>query len=391
MTKSPVFILSVFDTGILTAKSLYKYKIPLYGFDYNENQIGFNSSFIIPYKCPKPNKSGTELLNYLINKAQNLELKPVLIPASDEYVNFVNENRKELGKYFLFLLPDYDTTKKFINKDLQLQLAKEYGFDLPRFFITKDIKDSEAFKESVNFPCILKPFTSNEKQFFDGKVSIVNDNDSYVNKSNDLLGECSGFIVQEIIEGNSENNYEVNILYLNNEIIFSHVIKKIRQFPDDYGSGCLITTCENEYLENLTRKFVVSNNIIGFSNTEFKYSAKDGKYYFVETNVRVWQQIDITTFMENYVLAYYNYCLGNKVLSENSKPKKSIKWIEVVNDFQMAHKKYSNGEISLREWLKSYDGKKTYGTLSKHDIKPFLREIKYGRKIINYLLKNKNV
>jgi predicted ATP-grasp superfamily ATP-dependent carboligase len=376
---------------VLTAKCLYKYKIPVYGFDYNENHSGFKSKLLRPFKCPDPKESSSELLSFLIKKAESLRVKPVLIPASDEYVTFVNENRKELEKCFTFLMPSYETINKFINKGLQLNLAKENGLDVPAFYNINSVSDIEDVKDKLVYPCILKPYRSTDKQYFNGKVTIIKDRETFNKTGCEILLKAGGFIAQEIVEGNTDKNFEVNVLYINKDNIFSHVVNKIRQFPDEFGTGCMVATCQNEYLENITRKFVQDKGVFGFSNTEFKYSVKDGKYYFVETNIRVWQQIDITMHMQNYVKVFYDYCSENITLSLKNIPYRRIKWVEAVNDFQIAHKQFSRGDIGLTEWIKSYSGKKTFGMLSRYETRLFLKEIQYGKKILNYLVRKKNV
>ena len=102
---NPVFILGLFETGVLTAKCLSSYKIKIYGFDYNKNNIGFKSRLLKSYEIPDPNKNEDLFINFLVDKAELCKEKPILIPASDEFVFYLNKNRELLENYLLFLLP----------------------------------------------------------------------------------------------------------------------------------------------------------------------------------------------------------------------------------------------------------------------------------------------
>lgn len=383
ISKRSIFVLSLFDTGILTAKCVYKYKIPVLGFDYNKYQLGFYSKYLTPYISPHPTEESEKLVEYLINIRKQFEEKPILIPASDEYVSFINKNREVMEKYFLFLLPEKEIADSFLSKAFQLSLSLKWGMDIPAFKLinrTNIASECEKFK----YPVFVKPNDFLSKKIFVEKGFVVINSGELINKIKDLNNNEA--FVQEIVNGGSDNNYEVNVLYLKDELIFTQTVRKIRQFPDNFGTGCLLETTENTYLEELTKKFIIDHKVYGFSNTEYKYSEKDDKFYFIETNIRPWLQIDLTMSANNFVKIYYEFLSNNKIEYKINNVIKKEKWLDIINDLQLAYKLYKNGELSLIDWIKSYKGIKSCGVFSLFDLRIVLRELDYGKKIIEKVI-----
>lgn len=380
----PVFILSLFDTGLLTARILKKHKIKVFGFDYSKKQPGFRSNASHAQVCPSPFPEPENLTRFLISKIDDQAIKPVLIPASDEFVRFVNHQRDELGRYFNFLLPEKETIHQFLNKANQLQTASDSGLDVPEWF---DQNKVPQIKPEF-FPVIIKPVDSKWKKHFNNKGFVVENMDAYNSCIAKINQADVAYFVQKIIDPQKLNNFEINILYLGPEKYYIQTIQKIRQFPDNYGSATCTETCSMPFLEAITLEFVKKNNLYGFSNTEFKFDAENEKYYFIETNLRVWLQIDLTEAQnQNFALLYYQYfypdfCQQTTTCSNKTK----VKWVDLFSDF-LSYRQQNKSIWSFFPWLKSIRKASSYGIVSLSDPLPFLYDIQFGLKLFKYLIK----
>ena len=374
VTNNAVFVLSLYDTGLATSWILRKYQINVLGFDYKKKQPGFSSNSMKTYLSPNPKTKHAEFIKLLISKSRKFDLKPVLIPASDEYVRFVNDNRNILKKFFLFLLPEYHITKIFMTKKEQLAFANRNGLNVPKFFIISKVDDLYANLDEIKFPLFIKPDdVSLWKKYYSEKGYEVNTEAELKSKVSMITQNGLKCIIQEIIPGDCTNNFEVSTFYdgskFNGDVI---TIRKIRQYPLNYGFGCLVEKIQNKEIESIATRFVKNSNIVGFNNTEFKYDNITKKYYFIETNIRVWQQISITEAMgNNFALKYYNYLTGNQIQTRKRSNKKHIKWIAPFYDLSTSKWLIQNKKLSVVSWIKSLYGIKANGIFDIHDLKPF--------------------
>ncbi len=293
--KPPVFILCLFDTGYYVARLLKKTGIIIYGFDLDHNNHGFYSKYIKSFLVPHPQKNSDKLFEFLLNKCREFDQKPILIPCSEDYLAFLNSYRDELQNYFLFILPESNILKKILDKSSQFEMAKRVSLDVPLYINISVQSDLEQIPDHFKYPLIIKGLDQviwknkvNEKAFLaQAKTDLFE-------IGNDLIKKNVPFIVQEQIRGEINENFEYNALMIDGKIIEQQVIQKIQQYPLDFGTACCIKTVDNKDVETMGAKFVTENGLTGFSNTEFKFDKTTNKYYFIETNARVWQQIELT-------------------------------------------------------------------------------------------------
>ena len=371
---SPVFILSLFDTGLYAARLLRKEAIKVYGFDHDPENPGFYSKYITSFLVPNPQAEPQKLLKILLEKRKEFSLKPVIIAASENYLEFIFQYREILEKDFLFLLPSNKLLGGIINKSTQLELAVKFGISVPPYHVIRSLKELYAI-DINSFPVIVKgvdqPLWKNtiKKKAFVAK----NKNDLLI-IGNDLLKQNISFIVQQIVKGDCKNNYEFNALVVDGVVIEQCVIRKIRQYPIDFGYGCCVQTVNNEEIKQLGSRFVSENRLEGFSNTEFKKDPDSGQYYFIETNARVSQQIELTNKNgQNFILAYYN------LLSKKQNDYKPVhrdlhlRWVDLPTDLLVFLRYRHQIGLTMFDFIKSTFSATNFGLLSLRDIRPFLK------------------
>jgi len=374
--KSPVFILSLFDTGFYAARLLKNGGIPVYGFDHDPNNPGFYSKYVTCFVVPQPQISPQRLFEILIEKRKEFKTTPILIAASENYLEFIFQYREALEQDFLFLLPSNEVLAKIINKSAQLELAEKCGFNVPSYLVIKTIKELNAI-DLLIFPVVIKGVDQPLwKNIIKEKTIVAKDRDELLRIGRDLLNKNISFIAQQILKGDCTNNFEYNALFAHGAILEQSVNQKIRQYPPDFGYGCCVQTVINEDVKQLGARFVKENGIEGFSNTEFKLDHESGKYYFIETNARVWQQIELTKKNgQNFVLSYYNLLLNSQFDKKPVCRKTTLRWVDLPTDL-LVYLRYRH-QIGLRtfDFLKSTLNATNFGLLSLSDIRPFLKSI----------------
>jgi D-aspartate ligase len=291
---APAFVLSLFDTGLHTLRALAQYGVTVFGFDNNSKWIGASDSVKQLFLCPSPDLD-FELTRFLIEKAKTFEEKPILFPASDSFVGFVSRNRNELSNYFLFHIPDLEILEHMLSKRLQGKYAEEKGALVPKSIVIENKNTLFDVVSQFTFPFILKPDDiSLWQKVFSNKGILVKSPQQLQKVIAEVFRYDLKVIAQEVIPGAVTNLFEVSA-YIDSKgcVHGPFVMQKIRQYPFDLGTGTFGVTVRNEVLSDLAKTLWTKMQLKGFVNTEFKWDQKDQKYKYIETNCRVWQQIDL--------------------------------------------------------------------------------------------------
>ena len=379
---NPVFILSLFDTGYYAARLLKNTGATILGFDHDSSNPGFFSSLINPFLVPHPQKEPEKLYSFLLSKRGDFKEKPILIPASELYLSFVQSFRSKLEKEFIFCIPSHDVLSKILNKSVQFELAKEASIAVPKYENVTTPEDLQNVPNKLNLPIIIKSLDQslwkiNVKE----KAFLISNNTELLKTGSELLNRNVAFIAQELISGPITNNYEFNALMVNGKFIHSHIIRKIQQYPLGFGAACCIEVVKNEIIEKLGLQFIESNKIEGFSNTEFKYDSLTGNYYFIETNARVWQQIELTNKMGENIMESFYACMTKHTLPEKiSIHKENILWIDLPA-FLLLYKRYrQDAGLSFSTMFRTVISACNFGLLHLSDLKPFIYTVLIKKK-----------
>jgi predicted ATP-grasp superfamily ATP-dependent carboligase len=213
------------------------------------------------------------------------------------------------------------------------------------------------------------------------KAAVAKNKDELLNAGENLLRQNISFIIQQIIPGDCSNNFEYNALMVKGVIMEHNVNRKVRQYPIDFGTGCCVWAVDNENVEAIGSRFVKENQIEGFSNTEFKYNLNTGKYFFIETNARVWQQIELTSKNnQNYVIKYYNALSNEKISIITKKTKANLRWVDLPTELLIFLRYRRQIKLKFTEFIKSIFSASCLGLLSLRDFGPFLNTVIFKKR-----------
>lgn len=377
MRNRSVFILSLFDTGLYAGQLFAKYGYKVLGFDFNPKNIGFKSSLIESFLTGDPLTNAGEVVDFLIEKSEKCDKKPLLIAASEIYLRFIVDNREVLENHFLFILPSNNTLNGILDKSEQLKMAEEIGIKVPRYKVIKQDEDVSCLYDFDEFPVIIKGADQHVwKQAALPKSYIADSRDSLFKIGEELLNKNVSYIVQNLIAGSIENNFEQNILAYNNEIILSSTIKKVRQYYEPYGAASAIQLCENKKTKTLAEKFILMNSIDGFSNTEFKLNPIDNEYYFIECNARIWLQLKLTEHIGLSYISSYAELFGDKITKKQKRTNFApYLWVDFPADLINILKNLPSRPAENIKSIMDYRHARSFGLFDIKDIKPFFSSI----------------
>jgi predicted ATP-grasp superfamily ATP-dependent carboligase len=116
-------------------------------------------------------------------------------------------------------------------------------------------------------------------------------------------------------------------------------------------------------------------NYYGLSEIEFKRDPRDGKFKLLEINPRTWKWHSIA-LSAGINLPHILYCdaIGRELRISNDKNAENIKWIDLYTDLYISISEIIKRRLSVREYLKSLNGKKSFSVLALDDPLPFIME-----------------
>jgi len=396
----PVFVLSLFDTGLAVLRLLSKRGIWVEGFDHVAENAGFATRRATTHFVHEPEHASKGLLPLIARRVTTLKRgKAILIPASDYYVQWICDHADELARHAVWLLPPLPTTELILKKDSQMPLAAKAGLRVPWTLVLPHTLTDEAFLELTaevpcrcQYPLFLKPVTGHlwEKHFV-GKGTLVG-SDRELHRAFAATREAGiDTIVQEVIPGAPNQNYEVSYYADRSGALRSlFVMRKVRQHPADFGTACYgITEGDAQkvrHLRHLIERWIACTGYRGIGNTEFKWDPRSNDFVYIETNPRVWQQVDLAASAgQNFPLMLYAEMTGLSTLQPSSGFKAGLCWSDPIRDAHALVRVDDTaiGRIkgALWTWPLATLQARCRGAFQLGDVGPGLKTMDYGSRL----------
>lgn len=357
--------------GLSNVRSLGELGVPVFVVDQNKclaQHSKYCTSFFI---CP-PFKSD-EFTVFLIDLAKKESIQGWLLLASNDHiVEQLSKNREELSLYYKILVPNPYDLERIIDKRLLMQVARNCGVPIPKTFGVNDISESC----SSRFPLLVKG--SQGLSFYKKthkKAIQVNDQEELTATLDKLklVLSPSDYMVQELIESREEDRVISFTCFSEEGVIKAFWMgRKIREHPVQYGTATLAESIFEESIIPVATRLVQHLSYTGICEIEFLRDKRDNQYKLIEINPRTWLWVglakecgvDFAKIAYRYVndlpqIYPTNYIIGKK-------------WINRLTDLVFSINALLDKRISLKEYLSSLRGDKTYAIWSKQDPFPGL-------------------
>ena len=392
MTKVVVIGDQAHALGIL--RSLGRKGIPCYLLNDSSVCIGKFSRYCSKFiKMPDINDE-TVFLKFLEKNSLGQGLEgAIIMPTDDATVSLLSKYKHSLEKTYKIPTPIWDITKFAIDKRLTYQIAKKNNIPVPRTIFPKNLEELYEELPTITFPAILKPaimhhFYKKTKK----KVVKTDTKDELIRAYKEVSSiiDPSEIMIQEIIQGGPELLYSFCSFFKQKKVMGMLIARRTRQKPMDFGVGStFVETIYIPELEELGTRLLTAIDYYGLSEIEFKMDPIDGKFKLLEINARTWKwhTLAIQAGVDFPYLLYQDM-MGEEVKSIISF-KENIKWLDIIRDTEVVIGEVLNGNMKLREYLRSLKGKKEYATFSMDDALPFIIEaILVPYRLVQKSLKN---
>ena len=225
--------------------------------------------------------------------------KVLVVPCADYYTDLLVENYEKFDGLIENKFISKDLLKNLYKKDEFYKLCEKHGLDYPKTYVAKPSDRVNAVENlPFDFPIVVKPENSNAYEYlhaeFEGKkkVFFFSNKEDYLKVINSMnKSDYKGkLIIQEFIEGGDDAGRVVNSYSNNQNQVMASCLGQpvIEEYaPKTLGNYAAIITRSDDDLYKKVSKFLKEIGYVGFSNIDFKYDNKTGRYLAFELNPRL--------------------------------------------------------------------------------------------------------
>lgn len=376
MKNKAVVLGANYYVGLSMIRCLGRHKVPVVSVDYQvEGTYGFHSKYISEKLiAPHYKKETRKYIDFLIDYAKKQDLKPVLMPSADPYIEVVDKHLHELSQYYYIAQTQQGLYMDLMDKNKLHDICVAHNVLVPETIRTTVDNLYDQVDARVGYPCVVKPSDSPSfVHIFRSKMFIVNNKTELVQAIKKAQDHQLEVFVQRIIPGFDDHMYTFDA-HLNKQSKVTHYMtcNKKRQYPINFGASVFTKQIHVQDLYDIGAPFLEAVGYKGFAEIEFKKDATTGQYYLIEINVRT---TNLNAMLEkvgiNFPLISYRELVGEPI-GTNFMTKSSKRTFVYAFEDVLAIKGYlKTKQLTRMNVLKSQVTKKSYALWAIDDPKPY--------------------
>ena len=359
--KPAAIILCQVLTGFSTARNIAAVGIEVHAVSFSEIEpIHFSRRFKQIKLIGKKNDEDF-IIEWLINYAQKLGNRPVVIPTSDTHALMLAKHYERLSAHCRLSTTSYERLWSIISKGDLYSFAEKAGVDVIPAIHEPNLEQLEAWSKLNPSPYFLKPFYEKVAGCaLTGKNLILNNRD-------DLLAYVTEYgakalIIQRMINGGDGFIFDCyGLCNASGQAVTMASHRRWRQNPPNVGTttygeipGYPETEKESTLFDNTSKLLTVIKHH-GVFGIEWLQDRETGKLYLIDFNARPFSSIGhLTACGLNLPLLAYRELTGEDISSVEKRPAlKHSLWIDALRDLQSLRERRALQQISFTEWGKS--------------------------------------
>lgn len=376
---TPAIVLGDGITALTAARSLGRLSVPVYLLGPHKNDIACYSRYVKVIECPDA-LTPQSFVTQIRKTAESSGSKPVVLCASDKFLQLLSSNRDQLTDVATFMLPSRDVVDTVIDKGLFGDFCVANNLSAPRSWALETTQQFEECLERITYPVLIKPTISHNarKENFqkDGAyaVMILIESRSQLEKNySELRSRGVNLLIQEYIVGPDCEHYSY-VSYRNSESreLAAVGYRKIRLSPIHGGAGTFIEMSDSVELVAKSKIILDKLNYSGISSVCFKRHQTTGELMVHEINGRLPMGHSASLLCNiNFPYVAHQDAIGESVDVQSRSPG-DRKWIALNKDFDSFRKYRHAGELSTMQWLLSLRKVRVCAEFGWDDLRPFI-------------------
>jgi predicted ATP-grasp superfamily ATP-dependent carboligase len=312
----------------------------------------------------------------LLELADALKARPVLVPTSDELALFVAENAAALAPGFRFPRVPPALVRAFSDKRELFLLARRLGVPTPETSFPRSQADVAAFADTALFPVMLKGIDGARLQRRAGiKMAIVRTPAELLRRYDEMEDPAApNLMLQEYIPGGDDTIWMFNGYFdSHSRCRAGFTGKKLRQHPVHTGSTSLGICLENREVHELTTGFMRATGYRGVLDIGWRFDARAGGYKLLDPNPRIGSTFRLFVDRAGMDVARYLYLDMTGQPLPPAEQREGRKWMVEDRDLESSLDYAREGALRWGDWARSFRGVEEAAWFARDDLRPFVR------------------
>lgn len=358
----PAVVLGGYYTGVNLVRYLVHRGVTAYCLENDRSKQAFHSVYGKTIQCPDPDMKSIEWRDFMLDLARKLGTKPALIPSADAFVSAMTKHANELGDAYLFSREGVKLQGLLATKELQYDLAIQYGMPVPRTKFVKSVDEVKDFGLVVQYPCVLKPLRPRDwskvprgHPLNSRKVVMVNSAAELELKYLMVAQVNPEIVIQEIIEGPDTSKLVYLSCYsTDRRRIALCMARELRTAPIHFGNASIMEPVMDAEAASVCDLFLTRMGYAGLCEIELKRDSRDGSVKMIEANPRYTGSSDIAPYA-GVDLGWLHYLdlIGQRVEMVNQVDK-DFRHIVLTWDFSTFRSYRREGLLTWWDIIRSY-------------------------------------
>jgi D-aspartate ligase len=361
--------------SLALARSLGRRGIPVY-YIAGERTLTTASRYVRAFRWP--GKADEERIDYLLYLGERFHLQGwTLFAGSDPDALFLSRYAPRLCDKYTVAAPPWSTLRRALDKRLSNQVATALGVSIPWTAYPQNHDELAAL--NCPMPALLKPavregtnaFTQSKAWRATSRSQLL----ALYDRAASLVNPAT-IMVQEQIPGlGATQLFSYAAAWWRGAPLASFVAHRGRQYPVDFGfSSTCVETAQAPEVEAAAVKILCALKYHGLVDVEFKLDARDNKYKLLDINPRcwTWQALGCRAGVE---LGYLLWLAAQDQPIPRVKAQQGTRWLYVSRDLIAAATEIRRGTTSIRSYLSSLAGAKSFAVFAADDPLPAVVEL----------------
>jgi predicted ATP-grasp superfamily ATP-dependent carboligase len=385
-----VVVASVFQTGLNLMRDLLRRGVRTVGIDCDSSHEGFSSSYGKSYLCPNPDTHPEQWTAFMIDLAQKLGGRPVIIPAADIFVSALGKHVEVLKEHYIFSLDSIAVQAALATKEQQYALAAQHGLPIARTAYIQSRADLENFAAQARFPCLVKPRHQREWDALPEGNPLRGLKLFTADTPEELFAKYSHAeilrpeaVAQEIIAGGDDAKYCYLSVYGAGSRRLGHtVVHELRAHPVLFGSGSMVEPVIDPEIADLCDKFLRGIGYVGICEIEVKRDTRDGIVRLIEANPRYSVTADAAVYAGVDIgWLHYLDLIGQPV--EPVEPTHlGYRHVVLRRDIPALPRYVERGLLTWGQIRQTYRGELAFFDFDRHDWRPTAATLKGCTRVV---------
>lgn len=371
--RQPAVVVGGLASGLAVIRSLGARGVRLIAVPHADSHYAQASRYVARvWPAPHPELERERFVGSLVNLAERLGERAVLIPTTDDDVTAIARSKALLQRHYLVACMDWPVVERFIDKGRTYELAEQAGVAAPRTFVPNSPSELRDCGDAVGYPCLVKPREShNYSRHFKRKMVKAANLEELEQAWREAVEAGLSVLVQELIPGADTDGVNYNAYIWDDQPLAECTARKVRLAPPELGSPRVVVTEDVPEIVETGRVLLRKLGVYGFANVEFKRDARDGRYKLMEVNGRH-NRSALLSVRAGVDFPWIEYChlLGDSPPVPNGY-RLGLYWINGLSDAVQSARHFRQERYRLRDYVRPYLRPHVFDTFDLHDPRPF--------------------